>query len=418
MSIIRIDGGKPLYGSVHVHGAKNSVLPIMAAALLACGDTVIHNCPNLNDVDAAMRILKHLGCSVSRENESVLINSKTLSRCDIPHDLMKEMRSSVIFLGAILARLGEAVLSMPGGCELGPRPIDMHLTALRTMGAVVEEEGGNIICRAPKLTGCRVNMALSSVGATENTMLAAAGCDGTTIITNAACEPEIWDLQGYLRRLGVNVSGAGTPVVTISGKLLSGSSEHWVIPDRIVAATYLACAVSAGGCIELTQVLPHHLGTVTEIFKEMGCSLKIGRSTIELTAPQERKAVRPIETRPYPGFPTDAQPPVMAAALTAKGTTVFVENIFENRYRHVPELLRTGADIKTEGRVAIVSGVGKLQGAPLCATDLRGGAALVVAGVGAEGTTEISGVQHICRGYDNIVAVLTSLGADVTLHEN
>lgn len=413
MSIIRIDGGKRLYGTVSVHGAKNSVLPIMAASLLACGETVIHNCPNLSDVDAAIRILTHLGCVVSREGEKVCVDSTTLTRCDIPHELMKEMRSSVIFLGAILARLGEAVLSMPGGCELGPRPIDLHLSALRTMGAEINDEGGNINCKASVLKGCRINMALPSVGATENTMLAAAKCNGTTIITNAACEPEIWDLQCYLRRLGVNVHGAGTPVITIEGCGQKGNTEHWVIPDRIVAATYLTCAASSGGSIELTGVCPSHMLTITDALSEMGCEIETGDSTLYIRSERRRKAIKPIVTKPYPGFPTDAQPPLMAASLTAEGTTVFVENIFENRYRHIAEMMRMGADIKTEGRVAIVSGVKRLYGAPITSTDLRGGASLIVAALGAEGVTEISGVTHIDRGYDNIVSVLKSLGADI-----
>ena len=413
MSMIQIEGGKRLYGSVSVHGAKNSVLPILAASLLARGETVIHNCPNLSDVEAAIRILVYLGCTVRREGEKVCIDTKTLTCSDIPHELMREMRSSVIFLGAILARLGEAVLSMPGGCELGPRPIDLHLSALRAMGAQISEEGGKITCRANKLQGCRINLTFPSVGATENIMLAASNCDGTTIITNAACEPEIWDLQSYLRRLGVNVHGAGTSIVTIEGTTPKTSTEHWVIPDRIVASTYLSTVACAGGEIVLTDVCPGHIVTVTDILTEMGCDIKTGKDTIQIKSDQPRKAVRPIVTRPYPGFPTDAQPPVMAASLTAEGTTVFVENIFENRFRHIAELQRMGAEIKTEGRVAIVSGVEKLYGAPITATDLRGGAALIVAALGAEGITEVSGLSHIDRGYDDITGVLKSLGANV-----
>jgi UDP-N-acetylglucosamine 1-carboxyvinyltransferase len=413
MSIIRINGGRRLEGTVRVHGAKNSVLPILAASLLACGETVIHNCPNLSDVDAAIKILSHLGCQVTREGERIIVDSRNMTRSDVPHDLMREMRSSVIFLGAILARSGEAVLSMPGGCELGPRPIDLHLAALRAMGAEIDEDGGNIICRGKNLTGCRINLSLPSVGATENAMLAATSCVGTTVITNAACEPEIWDLQSYLRRLGIRVHGAGTSIVTIEGSGQKTSTEHWVIPDRIVAATYLASAAASGGKIELTGVCPSHIVTVTDAFAVMGCDIITGTDTILIDAAKPKKAIRPVVTRPYPGFPTDAQPPLMSVSLTAEGTTVFVENIFENRYRHVGELLRMGADIKIEGRVAIVSGVKKLHGAPITSTDLRGGAALIVAALGAEGVTEVSGVHHIDRGYDDIECKLRSLGADI-----
>jgi UDP-N-acetylglucosamine 1-carboxyvinyltransferase len=413
MSIIRIEGGIPLEGTVSIHGAKNSVLPIMAASLLAEGETILHNCPNLSDVDAAIRILVHLGCRVWRDGEKVAVDSSTLDKSAIPHELMREMRSSVIFLGAILARSGEAILSMPGGCELGPRPIDLHLKALREMGAEIYEEGGNIVCKAKKLRGCRINLDLPSVGATENIMLAASRCEGTTIITNAAREPEIWDLQNYLRRLGVNVSGAGTSVVTIEGHGPAQSAEHWVIPDRIVSATYLAAAASSRGHILLENVIPSHFATVTEALAEMGCDVRIGRTTVEIKTTRRLKAGRPIITRPYPGFPTDAQPPLMAASLKAEGTTVFVENIFENRYRHAHELRRMGAEIKIEGRVAIVSGVDRLFGAPMTATDLRGGAALIVAALGAEGITDLSGVAHIDRGYDDIVGALSSLGAHI-----
>ncbi|MDR1065732.1 MAG: UDP-N-acetylglucosamine 1-carboxyvinyltransferase [Oscillospiraceae bacterium] len=413
MSVLKISGGRELRGTARVHGAKNSVLPIIAASLLANGETVLHNCPKLSDVDAAIKILRHLGCSAERAGNEVIIDSRGLSRLDIPHGLMREMRSSVIFLGAMLARGGEAELSLPGGCELGPRPIDLHLGALRELGAEITEEGGSIICRAAKLWGRRVNLSFPSVGATENTMLAASLADGTTIITNAAREPEIWDLQCYLRALGVAVYGAGTPTVTVEGTKISASVSHSVIPDRIVAATYLAAAAATRSEIELTDVIPAHLSTVIEVLGEMGCDIRVERERIRVSSDGKLRAVRPIITGPYPGFPTDAQPQLMAAALKARGTTAFVENIFDNRYRHVGEMRRLGADIKLEGRVAMVTGARKLHGAPVTATDLRGGAALVVAALGAEGVTEISGVHHIDRGYDGLEDTLRAVGAKI-----
>ena len=413
MSVLRINGERELRGSMRVHGAKNSVLPIIAASILASGETVLHNCPNLSDVDAAVKILGHLGCVARREGESVIINSAKMSRCDIPHDLMREMRSSVIFLGAILARTGEAKLSMPGGCELGPRPVDIHLSALRELGAEISEEGGNIICRASKLRGCRLNLNFPSVGATENTMLAAALAEGSTIITNAAREPEIWDLQRYLNSLGVDVRGAGTSTIFVEGTRVKSDASHRVISDRIVASTFMAAAAVTRSDIELTDVIPAHFATVTKTLREMGCRIETGSDNLRIRSNGRLKAVRPIMTEPYPGFPTDVQPQLMATATSAEGTTVFVENIFDNRYRHVEELRRLGADIETAGRVAMVTGVKKLHGAPVKATDLRGGAALIVAALFAEGTTEISELSHIDRGYDNIEQALRSLGADI-----
>jgi UDP-N-acetylglucosamine 1-carboxyvinyltransferase len=413
MEIFRISGGRRLEGRVTVHGAKNSVLPILAASLLARGETVIRNCPRLRDVDAAIRILRYLGCVIERDGERVTVDSSSMDRCDIPHGLMREMRSSVIFLGAVLARCGEAVLSTPGGCELGPRPVDIHISALRTLGAEISEDGGNITCRAAILTGARVNLDFPSVGATENAMLCAARCRGVTVITNAAREPEIWDLQNYLIELGYSVSGAGSPTVIVEGAELSGGAEHRVMPDRVVAATYLAAAACTGGDVTVTDVIPGHLESAADVFESMGCKVTRSAGAIRVSAGGVVKAVRPIVTQPYPGFPTDMQPPVMAACLRAEGTTVFVENIFENRYRHVAEMRRLGADIKIEGRVAMVTGVRKLTGAPVAATDLRGGAALTLAALGADGVSEVSGIGHVDRGYDDLSGVLRSLGAEI-----
>jgi UDP-N-acetylglucosamine 1-carboxyvinyltransferase len=413
MEIFRINGGNTLRGTARVHGAKNSVLPIMAASLLARGTTVIDNCPRLSDVGAAIKILAHLGCKITREGERVAINSSSVTRCDIPHELMREMRSSVIFLGAILARCGEAVISTPGGCELGPRPVDIHVAALRALGAEIAVDGGNISCRAPKIRGGRVNLEFPSVGATENTMLCAACCDGATVITNAAREPEIWDLQRYLKRLGYKVDGAGTSCVTVEGAEVAANTDHSVIPDRVVAATYLAAAACTGGDIEITGVVPRHLTAATDALAGMGCRISEGRDNVRISASEKKRAIRPVITSPYPGFPTDVQPQLMAACLNAEGTTVFVENIFENRYRHTDEMKRLGADIRTQGRVAMVTGVRRLLGAPVTSTDLRGGAALVLAALTAEGVTEVSGVRHIDRGYDDLEGVLRSLGADM-----
>ena len=396
--ILRINGGVKLCGSVAVHGAKNSVLPIMAASILAEGESVIHNCPDLSDVDVSIKILTHLGRRVTRSGNTVYIDSSTMNHCDIPEQLMREMRSSVVFLGAILARTGEVVLSYPGGCELGPRPIDLHLLALRNLGADIEERGGNIICKAGKLLGARIEFPIPSVGATENAMLTACRCEGRTIITNAAREPEIEDLQQYLQKLGVNIHGAGTAIITIEGQGRKSNVEHTIIPDRIVASTYALAVASAGGKAEITNIEPRHISQVTKVLAEAGCELEIGSDSLKIACERPLKAIRPVLTSPYPGFATDAQPPLLAASIRFEGTTVFVENIFENRYRHVPELLRMGADIKTEGRVAMVCGRKTLHGTSVEATDLRGGAALVVAALGAEGESRVSGLKHIDRG--------------------
>jgi UDP-N-acetylglucosamine 1-carboxyvinyltransferase len=385
----------------------------MSAAIIKGCETELLNCPQLSDVEAAMEILKHLGCTAEREGDTVYIDSRGMNRTDIPHDLMREMRSSVIFLGAILARANEAELSYPGGCELGVRPIDLHLEALRCFGAEISEQGGNLFCRGRSLRGARVNLSFPSVGATENAMLAACGAAGETVITNAAREPEIIDLQAYLRKLGVSIWGAGTPTITISGFVLRDRVGHRVMTDRIVAATALCCAASAGGRITLRDVVPAYFETVTAALEQMGCRIDRKSHSVTLEADGRLHAPRPIATRPYPGFPTDAQPLLMAAALKAEGTTAFTENIFESRYRHAVELNRLGADISVVGRVAVVTGVKALVGAPVKATDLRGGAALITAALGARGTTTVYDIGHVIRGYEAFEKMLNDLGADV-----
>jgi len=412
MSVFTIEGGRPLSGSVRVQGAKNSVLPILAGTLLAPGECVIHNCPRLTDVEHTLDILRHLGCKAERQGDTVTVDASAPTRCSIPDALMREMRSSVIFLGPLLGRMGRAELSYPGGCELGPRPIDLHLQALRTLGAEVREEGGRVLC-AGKLTGGDITLSLPSVGATENAMLAAVSAEGVTTITNAAREPEIVDLQNFLLALGADVRGAGSSIITVRGGKPLHGGEHTVIADRIVACTYLSAVASAGGEGEVSGVDWRLLSTVTSVLTEAGCRVDSSPSAIHIAAPKRLRAVRPIRTAPYPGFPTDAQAVVMAPLCKAQGATVFVENMFDSRYRHVDELARMGADIRTDGRVAVVYGVEKLSGARVRSTDLRGGAALAVAALGAEGESVVSGLRHIDRGYEDLARDLTALGAGI-----
>ena len=413
MSQLLIRGGRPLRGEVAIQGAKNSVLPILAATLLTAGQVEVRNCPRLRDVDASVRILQSLGCQARWEGTSLLVDTAGLNGCAISDTLMREMRSSAIFLGAILARCGQAELSYPGGCELGPRPIDLHLNGLRELGAEIDDSGGLLHCRAARLQGRELVLSLPSVGATENLMLAACGAEGVTTICNAAREPEIGDLQDFLNACGGKVSGAGTSAITIEGGRQLHGCAYTVMPDRIAAATYLCAVASAGGEGFLRGAREQHLSTVTAVLREAGCDVRRSAEGIACACRGRPKAVRPVRTAPYPGFPTDAQAVLMAALLRSRGTTVFEENIFENRYRHVDELTRMGADIRVAGRVAVVTGTEILHGTNLRCTDLRGGAALCVAALAAEGQTHVSEIGHIDRGYQDIVGDLRALGADI-----
>lgn len=411
---LRIRGGLRVAGEISVHGAKNSSLPLLAATILGKSQSILHNCPRLSDVDAAVRILSYLGCPVERSGHTVWVDTSQLSHFDVPEELMREMRSSIVFLGAIAARLGKVKISFPGGCELGPRPIDLHLSSLRKLGLIIREDHGFLDCEvAGRLKGAVIPLSFPSVGATENILLAAATAEGVTQILNAAQEPEIADLADFLNACGAKISGAGKSTIFIEGVEELHGAEHEVIPDRIVSATYLCCAAATGGEILVRRACPETVAGVLPVLEQMGCRIYTGEKSIYLKAPERLKRIRTVRTMPYPGFPTDAQAPVMAAAALADGTSVFVENIFENRYKHVAELARMGADIKVEGKVAVVNGVKKLYGAGVEATDLRGGAALVVAGLAAEGETVVSQIQHIDRGYEQIEESLNSLGAHI-----
>lgn len=414
MSVIIIEGQQRLTGEVKIHGAKNSALPVLAACLVGNRKSVIHNCPDLSDVEASIKILEYLGSKIVRQDGSLIIDSGNSKIFDIPENLMREMRSSIIFLGAVLAKNGKARLSLPGGCDIGLRPIDMHIKALKQLGAEISEQQGFIMCEAPNgLTGAKIALSIPSVGATENIMIAAATAKGTTTVINAAREPEISDLADYLNACGAKIHGAGEHTVVIDGVTELKGAEHSVIPDRITAATYMAATAVTQGKVLMKDVIPAHLGPIIPYFEETGCDISIRSSSLLLTAPPKLNALKKVRTMPYPGFPTDAQAPIMSVACIADGTSMFVETIFENRYRHVPQLERMGAIIKVEDRVAIVEGVKKLHGAAVEATDLRGGAAMVIAALSAEGETEISGISHIDRGYENITKNLEALGAHI-----
>lgn len=410
-----IEGGTKLEGSLSVKGAKNSMLPIMAASVLNCGqeDIVLHNIPDILDMHVMMKILQSLGAKVNFKDNTLVINVKDVDSYSIADELMTEMRSSIFLMGPLLARLGKIRVTYPGGCSIGERPIDLHFKGLEAMGVKIREEKGHILASAPDLRGTEIHLDYPSVGATENLMMAAVLAKGKTVINNAAREPEIVDLQNFLNAMGAQVRGAGTETLRIMGVKELGKCKYRIIPDRIVAGTYLMAAAITGSRLSLKDIISSHLDAVVAKMREAGVLIEATEDSLEVIN-GELKAVETLRTLPYPSFPTDLQAPMMALLTLAKGTSIITESVFEARFKHAAELNRLNAKILVEGRNAVIEGVNKLKGADVEATDLRAGAALILAGLAAEGTTVITGIKYIDRGYEYIEKDLQKVGARIT----
>ena len=413
MEALVIDGGKPLCGSVAISGAKNAVLPILAATVIGGGTIVLHHCPDITDVALAAEIIAYLGGSVKRLGRTLWVDTSGVCRWVIPAALMARMRASVLFLGALLARFGKAVLAMPGGCPLGRRPIDLHLEALAQMGAGVCLYENEIHCEASRLHGGVIELPFPSVGATENVLLAASACHGTVVLRGAAREPEVEDLARFLRSAGVEIWGEGTEELTVNGGAPLRDAAHTILPDRIETATYLCAAAACGGEVELRQTDGDLLNPVVQVLRQSGCELSKTADGVQIRSSGILQACGSLETAPYPGFPTDAQALVMAALLRAEGCTRFSEGIFERRFGHVPQLRKLGAEIETMGSTALVRGVRQLSAASLESGDLRAAAALVIGALQAQGKSTVTGLKHLDRGYDNLEGNLRSLGAEI-----
>ncbi|MBT9154994.1 MAG: UDP-N-acetylglucosamine 1-carboxyvinyltransferase 1 [Firmicutes bacterium] len=409
-----IAGGRPLYGAVKVQGAKNSALPTIAACILTGEPVRLRNIPKLTDIDVMRSILHSLGAECEWEGDDLVISAEHINDCVIPENLMREMRSSIILLGPLLARAGRVVASYPGGCAIGSRPIDLHLKGLRALGVQIEDEGSGLLrAHAETLRGADIHLSLPSVGATENIMMAATVATGETIIRNAAMEPEIVDLQNLLNAMGADISGAGTDCLSIRGVTRLHGTEYTIIPDRIVAGTYLLGAVMTRGHVTVFPAPADQMEPLLARLREMGALVVIDGSSVTAVGRGRPKALESVKTSPFPGFPTDLQAQLLAALCLADGTSVLTETVFESRFKHVDELNRLGASIKVSGRNAVIRGVGRLTGAQVSASDLRAGAALTLAGLAAQGITIVDEVHHIGRGYANIVEDLRTLGAAI-----
>lgn len=412
MSSIVIEGGRPLRGTVKISSAKNAVLPVIAASLLTESECIIEDAPELEDVKVMTEVLNSLGAKALREGDSIKISAGTIDSFEAPYDLVRKMRASFLVMGPLLARKGRARISMPGGCAIGSRPIDLHLKGFAALGANIDLGHGFVEAKCDKLKAATIYLDFPSVGATENIMMAAALAEGQTTIGNAAKEPEIIDVANFLNSMGAKIRGAGTDIIKIEGvKELSGIS-YTVIPDRIETGTYLVAGAITGGNVLLENVVPEHLKPVIAKLIECGADITEEPEGLRVIG-CERPVASDVKTMPYPGFPTDMQAQIMAFLSKACGTSMVIETVFENRYMHVEELKRMGAKIKIEGRSAVVEGVEKLSGAPVKATDLRAGAALILAGLAAEGTTKVMHTYHIDRGYVDIVGKLKNLGANI-----
>lgn len=414
MSKFIVRGGKRLTGSVKVSGAKNSVLPIIAASLLGEeGQSVIIDAPPLDDVMTINKVLESLGAGVTYRDEVITVNAEKLTSCEAPYEWVSKMRASFLVMGPLLTRMGHTRISLPGGCAIGTRPIDQHLKGFEAMGAEISLGQGYIEARSQgRLRGAKIYLDVASVGATQNIMMAATLAEGVTVLENAAKEPEIVDLANFLNGMGAIVRGAGTGVIRIEGVEKLTGVTHTVIPDRVEAGTYMAAAAISGGDVYIEGAISDHLGSVIAKLEEMGVTIQPDENGVRVIADRPLKAVD-VKTLPYPGFPTDMQSQMMALLLASEGTSVVTETVFENRFMHVDEFQLMNAEIKVEGRSSIVTGNAKLKGAKVTATDLRAGAALIIAGLVAEGTTEVGGVHHIDRGYVHLAEKLNGLGADI-----